>query len=67
MSIYKHSAAGEKKKLKKACERLAIPIVNEIENETGKKQVKILLNKLIPLGDAMVEAIFNLLPSPVVA
>lgn len=65
MNIYKYAAAGEKKKLKKTMEKLAIAIGNEIENETEKKLTKTVMNKFMPLGDSLLDAIFNFLPSPV--
>ena len=67
MNIYKYAMAGEKKKLKKAMEKLAIPVGNEIENETDKKLCKTVMQKFIPLGDALLDGVFNFLPSPIQA
>lgn len=67
MNIFKYIAAGEKKKLKKTMEKLAIPVGPEVENEVDKKLTKTIMNKFMPLGDSLLDAIFHFLPSPVQA
>lgn len=67
LDMFRYVLTDEKKKYTKLINKLDIKLTPDDEAESGKKLLKVIMQKFLPAAHALLEMIIMHLPSPVIA